>query len=247
MSENTISTPAAAAKGDDRNLVPVDPASALSFEDQAFLIWKKQRTFIIGSLVAVVVMLVAWFSVRAMQDSREAGIRTAFGEATTIEARRAFAREHAGHPLAGLALLAIADDSYANLRFEEAARDYAAAAGVLKEPLLAGRARIGEGAANLKSSQSSLGEQQLTKVAEDAGMLMAYRSQAWYILATHAAGTGDTAKARDTIGRLKALDPEGDWASLASALQTRLDTEDPVTSLDIPSEPMPAPTPAPAQ
>ena len=241
MSENTIST--AAAKGDDRNLVPVDPASALSFEDQALIIWKKQRTFIVGTLIAVAVLLIGWFSVRGIQDGREAGIREAFGQATTIDAKRAFARDHSDHALAGLALLAVADDSYANKRYEDAAREYPAAAAKLTDPLLAGRARIGEGAANLRTAQSAQGEQQLTTLAEDATALMAYRLQAWYILASHAAGAGDPAKARDMIGRLKALDPASEWAGLASQLQVRLDAESPPTALDIPVEPMPPSSP----
>jgi hypothetical protein len=248
MSEKTMSTPAAAAKGDDRNLVPVEAATTLSFEDQIFLIWKKQRTFILGTLTAVAVVLVAWFVIREVQQSREAGISKAFGEATTLEAKRAFVGEHPDHVLAGVALLALADDGFANKRFDEAARDYGAAAAVLKDPLLVGRARLGEGTANLKSAQSSTtGEQQLTRAAEDATLLMAYRTQAWYILATHAAGAGDVAKARDLIGRLKALDPESDWANLATGLETRLNTENPsASSLEIPSEPMPAaPTSAP--
>jgi hypothetical protein len=240
MSENTISTPAAAAKGDDRNLVPVDPAGALSFEDQAFLIWKKQRTFIIGTLVAVVALLIGWFAFQGIQESREAAVRTAFGQATTIDAKRTFAREHAGHALAGVALLAVADDSYAGERYEDAAREYASASAVLVEPLLLGRARIGEGAANLRTAQTAQGEQQLTKVAEDVGLLMSHRLQAWYLLASHAAGAGDPAKARDMIGRLKALDPASEWANLASALQVRLDTEQPVGASDLPPAPAPA-------
>jgi hypothetical protein len=237
MSEKTIST--ATVKGDDRNLVPVDPAGALSFEDQAFLIWKQQRTFIIGTLVAVAAVLIAWFAISGIRERHEDAIRSAFGQATSIDAKRAFAREHAGHALAGLALLAVADDSYASARYEEAAQNYAAAVAALTDPLLVGRARIGEGAANLRTAQSALGEQQLTKLAEDAAMLMAHRLQAWYILASHAAGAGDIAKARDMIGRLKALDPESDWSNLASTLQVRLDTENPATALDVP----PATTP----
>lgn len=225
MSEKTMST-SPAAKGDDRNLVPVAPGTAASFEDRAYLFWKKYRNVVLGVALGILAAVLAFQVVRLLQARKEAEIGAAFAAATTAEAKRAFARAHPGHPLAGVALLAVADDSYAQARFGEAASEYAAALEMLEEPLLRGRARVGRGMALLASDQTGQGEEVLLALANDTKALMAFRTQAYYELAAHYAGRGDHAKARETIDRLKALDPEGYWANVASALRSRIDAEE---------------------
>jgi hypothetical protein len=225
MSEKSISTPS--AKGDDRNLVPVDSGNAVTFEDQLQLIWKNHRNTIIG-LIAVLVLAIIGLQVwRMLESEREAATQAAFGAATTVEAKRAFARDHAGHPLAGAALLYVADESYKNGRFEEAAREYASASAALTEPLLVGRSRIGEAVSALKAGQTTKGEQLLTKIAEDPTVLLAYRAQAYYEIATFAESAGDIAKARDSVDKCRALDPESFWANVATTLRERLSADAP--------------------
>lgn len=251
MSEKPTSTPRAAAPGDDRNLVPVDATTAVSFEDRAFQFWKKNRIVMIGCFAVIIAAMIVWWVMRAMEAGRLQEIQQAYGEATTIEAKRAFATANAGHPLAGLALLAVADDSYTNMRYDEAARDYATAAAELTEPLLSGRARLGEGMARVKAGQTVEGERVLTTLAEDATALMSYRTQAWYELAAIAAGAGDNAKALVAADKARALDPEGYWASMATVLRTRLGATDmpvpPATdALTAPAPEAPAADAAPA-
>ncbi len=253
MSEKTISTPRGSAKGDDRNLVPVDPANANSLEDQAYLFWKKNRNFIYGATIVVLAAAVAFQVVRSVQASHQAEISRSFGAATTIEAKRAFARANPDSPLAGVAWLDVADDDYTNGRYDDAIHEYASAAAALNEPVLSGRARLGQGIATLKAGQVTEGESLLHQLSDDANALMAYRTQAYYELASYYAGAGDRAKAREAIDRLKALDPEGYWASMGSALRSRIDAEEQTAAApegaapqaEAPAFKLPAPTTTP--
>lgn len=227
MSDKTTSpsTPAA-GQGDDRNLVPAAPSPAFVLEDKALEFGKRNQTILMGVIAVILLGVVGFQIMRSMRASKEAEISQAFGRATTIEAKRAFAAAHPDHALAGLALLAVADDSYTNSRFADAAREYATAAASLNEPLLNGRALIGAGVSQLKAGQVAEGEAQLRKVAEDTTTLMSHRSQAYYELASHYSAENDHAKARDTIDQLRALDPEGYWANVAAAMRSRIDTEE---------------------
>lgn len=225
MSEKSISTRSSSVKGDDRNLVPVDPSNAVTFEDQLQLFWNKNRNAVIGAIVVMVIVIIGLQAWKMIETQRKAATSLAFGAATTVEAKRNFARDHAGHPLAGAALLKVADDSYTNGRFEEAARGYASATAALTEPLFVGRSRIGEAVSALKAGQTTKGEQLLTKIAEDTTLLLAYRAQAYYEIATFAEAAGDIAKARDSVDKLRALDPEGYWANVATALRERLSAD----------------------
>lgn len=222
MTDKSISTPSRSAKGDDRNLVPVGPGNAVTFEDQLQVFWNKNRNAVIAVIVVLAVATIGLQIWKMLEAQRAAATSAAFGAASTVEAKRAFAREHAGDPLAGAALLQVADDSYKNGRFEDAEREYASALAALTEPLLVGRARIGEAVAALKAGQSSKGEQLLSKIADDTTLLLAYRAQAYYETAIFAEAAGDTAKARDAVDKCRALDPEGYWANAATALRERL-------------------------
>jgi hypothetical protein len=242
MTDQTLSSSSRPAKGDDRNLVPVEPGAAATFEDQLFLFWKNNRNVVIALIALVIAGVVGWQIWLSMRAQAQADVGAAFTNATTVETRRAFARAHPGDPLAGIALLEVADDSYKNGRFEDAVRDYGAAAAVLQEPIFLGRARLGEGVSALQAGLTTRGEQALQKLAADSTVLMPYRTQAWYELASAAAGSGDVAKAREYIDKLLALEPNGYWASLASLLRSRLSVDE---TAGISATPTPQSTPAP--
>jgi hypothetical protein len=237
MSDKSTSTPQTPARGDDRNLVPADATGGATFEDRMLELWKKQRATILGTLVVLAGVLVGLSVFRMLQARREAEISAAFGRATTADEKRAFANEHSGHPLAGLALLAVADEAYRDMRYDDAARDYAAAARALEDPLFAGRARIGEAVSKYKGGQTAEGERLLTQLSEDTTVLLSHRAQALYELATFAAGAGDHAKALTAIDKLRALDPENYWAGRATALRTRLGADESPEDADAASLP----------
>ncbi|MGH8019742.1 MAG: tetratricopeptide repeat protein [Opitutaceae bacterium] len=211
------------AKSDDRNLVASeDSQSGPTIEDRLLTYWQKNRAVVLGLIFAVLLVIVGREIWNYMQASREADTREAYGRAATTEERLAFANAHPGHPLAGAALLAVADDSYTKRDYAEAARRYAEAAQSLTEPALAARARLGQGISALQSDNSADGANVLQMLADDAGAPESLRVEALFHLASAAEAAGDHAKAREHLDKLEAMNPTGIWASRASSLRARL-------------------------
>ena len=211
------------AKADDRNLIASeDSQTGLTLEERLFAIWQKYRTFVYGLVVVILLVIVDREVWKYMQAEKEADTREAYGNITTSEQRLAFAREHAGHPLAGAALLSIADEAYKNRDYAKARTQYSEAVKALSEPVLVARARLGEGMSALQSDNPAAGVGILEGLADDTAAPETLRTETLYHLATHADSAGDPEKARAYLDKLDALNPTGVWVSRASALRARL-------------------------
>ncbi len=221
--------------GDDRNLIPAAAAaSGPTIEERIMEFWRRNRGLLLAVVVVGLVAIGAREALRFFDARKEAAARDAFGAATTTEARLGFAREHAGHALAGFALLAVADEAYAAGDFAEAGRRYAAAAPAVKDSALAARARLGEAMAALQQGEAANGERLLSALAVDETAPKALRFEARFHLASAALATGDTAKSAEHLDGLDALEPEGMWAARSGALRARLPAQDGPAPLSVP-------------
>jgi predicted negative regulator of RcsB-dependent stress response len=238
MTQPTPATPKP-AKGDDRNLVAVENAAAPSIEDRMLVFWNNYRVAIYWAIAAAILLIVGREGWGLYRSSQEESARVAFVAAGTPEQKLAYSREFAGHPLAGVALLSVADDSFAKGDFAQAAAQYKQAADACTEPVFKSRAQLGEGIASIRSGLAPKGVGILQALANDATVVESLRCEAWLHLAANALAEGDHAKARDALDRLNALAPTGVWAGRANFLLSQLPAED---------APAPAPeaTPAPA-
>ncbi len=211
------------AKSDDRNLVASeDSQTGPTIEDRLFAYWQQNRAVVLGLIIVVLLVIVGREVWKYAQASRESNTREAYGQATTTEERLAFASEHPGHPLAGAALLAVADESYTHREYAQAARQYAEATRSLTEPALAARARLGQGIAALQSDNAAEGASALEALADDARAPESLRLEALFHLAAGADASGDHEKARGYLDKLDALNPAGIWAGRAASLRARL-------------------------
>jgi hypothetical protein len=246
MSEPT-SPSKPAAKADDRNVVPVQGGPEATLEDRLFLFWKNYRTTIYGAIVIVLAAIIGREAWQFYAANREATIRTAYGAADTADAKRAFARENAGHPLAGIALLAAADDAYSNADYARAGREYGEARAALKDASLAARAQLGEALCTIQGGLASKGEPMLRAFAADKNMPATLRIEAWYQLAVLALADGNHAPAREALEKLGELPLTRDWSFRIADLRSRLpavaQTEPTIGTPSSLTPPAPAPQP----
>jgi hypothetical protein len=209
--------------GDDRNLVAVDENYvALSLEDRLHQIWKKHGRIIIGACVVVVLGILAWGGWDLAARQRESGIEKDYAAAGTSDQLKAFATANAGHPLAGVAQLRLADEAYAAGRFADAVTAYDAAAAALKGGPFAGRTQLGAAMARLGLGKTAEGEAALRQISTDAGQLKGIRAEATYHLTSLAAEAGRVADVMKLSDQLMQIDPSSPWAQRAFALRAEL-------------------------
>jgi predicted negative regulator of RcsB-dependent stress response len=216
------------AKGDERNVVAVDPtAPEATLEERLALIWAQNRTLILAGIVAVFLAIIG----RGLWESYAAGkardVQIAFGAAETVEAKLAFARAHPDSPLAGIALIGAADDAYENADYATAATRYAEAAAALQDSLILGRARLGEAVSSLQAGMATKGESQLREIASDPAASEGIRAEAWYHLAAYALDSGNSAGAREAANKVGEVSPTSMWAMRAAGLLAKLPPDAP--------------------
>lgn len=250
MTEKPKSAGHAAAK-DERNLVAADAgATAPALEERMHEFWKNNRTGIVVVVLLALAIVLGREGWQWYSASHEQSIRAAYRAAATVEAKLSFARANPGHPLAGLAWLAAADDAYKNTLYDQAARYYADARKVLEDPTLIARARLGEGMAALQANRETEGKQMLQALGDDAQIPKAMRAEAWYHLAAGALAGGATADAQQALDKITAIDPEGTWAMRGGMLHAQLPaTESPAAAVpqpETPGEPAAPEAPPPA-
>jgi hypothetical protein len=216
----TPSTPKSA--GDDRNLVAVDAASAVSFEDQLQLFWKKNRTAVIALCGLILVGIVAKGAWDYLARQKEIEVGNAYAAAKTTEQLKSFVAAHGSHVLAGIAQLRMADEAYADGKSADAIALYDKAMGVVKDGPLAARAKLGRALAKVQAGKSSEAATELKQLADDAKQLKAVRSEAVYHLTGLAVEAGNAADAQKFIDQLVQLDPMGPWTQRATALKAML-------------------------
>jgi tetratricopeptide (TPR) repeat protein len=209
--------------GDDRNLVAVDESYvALSLEDRLHLILKNHSRTIIAACVVAVLAILAWGAWDLAAGQREAAVEKDYAAANTSEKLKSFAAANAGHPLAGVAQLRIADEAYSAGKYADAVGAYEAAATILKTGPFAGRAHLGAAMARLGLGKTTEGEATLRQISGDTGQLKGLRAEATYDLASLAADAGQTADVMKLSDQLMQIDPSSQWTQRGLALRARL-------------------------
>ena len=227
MTDQASSTPKP-AKGDERNVVAVDPAAPqATLEERLMFFWAENRTVIVLGILLVIGVIVGRSLWEGHVASQQREIQAAFGRAETVEAKLAFAREYPDDPLAGVAIVVAADDAYAQADYATAITRYAEAAGKLTEPLIRARARLGEAMATLQSGSVAKGEELLRALGNDSAAPEAIRAEAWYHLGSHFHDAGNMTAAREALNKVNEVAPAGMWAMRASNIAAKMPVEAP--------------------
>ena len=221
-----MSTPATPTSpkpaGDDRNLVALDATTATTFEDKVHLLWEKHGKAVWLGCGLVLVGFLAKGGWDYLAAQKELGIEKDYAAATTPEQLRAFAASQAGHPLAGIALLRVADEAYTAGKAADAAAAYDKAALALKDGPLAARAKLGRALAKIGAGKNADGAGELKQLADNANEAKTVRVEALYHLASLAAEAAKAEEVQKLSEQLMKLDPQSPWTQRAFGLRASL-------------------------
>lgn len=218
------------------------------FEEKLNQFWQSNRRslLLLGAVVLLVILGRGTWDYLAAQKEEATG--RAFAAATTPAQWRSFAEAHAGHRLAGVAWLQVADTAYAEGRSTDALTAYQAGAKILTNGPLAGRASLGVAMTQIQAGQTAAGQAALQALADTVNAPKAVRTEAAYHLASLAHAAGDDAKFQQFARQIAQIDPASPWtqrimmmqiakpataATTATALPAATATDEPAIKLNL--------------
>jgi hypothetical protein len=204
---------------------PATPAIEPGFEVALHAFWaeKRNRNVVLGICAAILLGIVAWKGSEYFAAQQEQGVQDEYAKISDQPAKLvAFAEAHAGHALAGIALLQQADDKYSTGDYAAAATGYQKAAAALKNDALLGRARLGAAISQVSGSDKAAGEAALRALSADTALLKSVRAEATYHLASLALEAGNIDEVRKLVDQVSRIDASGPWSQRATALLAAL-------------------------
>lgn len=203
-----------------------DPTVALqsTFETTMRAFWEKNRNGILVLCVAILLGIIAREGWQWYAAARDRGVQEAYALAGSEAGKLAkFAADHSGHPLAGAALLLLADKKFEARDFRAAAEAYEKAGAAVALDALVGRAKLGSAVSKLAAGDQAAGEAALKAVQGAVALPKAIRTEAGYHLATLAVEAGNKEEAIKRIEEISQLDPTGPWAQRSVGLRASLE------------------------
>ena len=198
------------------------PVYEPAFETAVQSFWAKNQK---GVLILVVVALLAIVGREAWQyyaASREQGVRAEYAKTADQSAKlESFASANAGHALAGVAYLRLADEKFSAGDFKNAASAYQKAAGSLKNEALLARAKLGAAISQINAGDQAAGEAGLKAVSTDASLDKGLRAEATYHLAALAADAGKADEVKKLAEEVSKIDATSSWSQRATMLVVR--------------------------
>ncbi len=207
----------------DKAPAQVDPAAVPAadpgVEQNLHNFWTQNRNFIFVLCVIVLVGIIAREGWGYFSSAREKSIEQDYAQVADKPDRlAAFAEANAGHSLAGIAYLQIADRKFEAADYKEASSMYTKAAGSLKNEALLGRAKVGAAVSLINSGDAAGGESALKAVSSDGSLAKSSRAEAAYHLASLASDAGRTDDVRKYVEDANKNDQTGAWAQRATML-----------------------------
>ena len=210
--------------GDDRNLVQVDETYlAPTFDDRVQAFWKKNQTLIVLGCAALLLVIVGRGAISIRQDhqrSAQAANYAAAGDDATALA--AFAADHSGSMLAGVAELRLGDLALAAADYAQARGHYDTARLALAGTPFAARLDLSRAITVLQSGEVAGGTAALQALADDVNLAAEARAEATYHLASLAAEASDRDRVTSLVERIGTLAPMSTWNQRAMMLLAML-------------------------
>ena len=214
------------------------------FEERLREIWEKKenRNAVFIGCILVALVIVGWYGWKALAAERENQIRAAYSAAVTTPRLRAFALEHQGHPLAGVAYLKLADDAYTAGDYAAAIGDYEKAVVALPGAPFVARAVLGKAMCQIRSGKTTDGVAGLQQLAEDPSKLKAVRCEAAYHLAALAFDGGNFGDVTRFTDLVMQIDAAGIWSQRAMQLRSKVPetakvSQNPAVLMPVPVQP----------
>jgi predicted negative regulator of RcsB-dependent stress response len=197
------------------------PAAAIEpgFEVTLQAFWDKNRKLVLAVCVAALLVIIGREGWQYYAAQQEQGVREQYSRvADRPEQLAAFAAANAGHPLAGVAYLQIADSKYVAADYRTAADNYKKAAAIIKNAGLLGRAKLGAAMSQLNAGEQAAAETALKAIGADATLPHGTRAEAMYHLATLAHDAGNAAEVGRLLAEINKIDANGVWAQRVTTL-----------------------------
>ncbi|HEX2861402.1 MAG TPA: hypothetical protein VHN79_07165 [Lacunisphaera sp.] len=189
------------------------------FEAVVQSFWQKNRSLILGICVVALLTIIVREGLQYYAANREEALRREYARVSgRPEQLTAFAAAHADHALGGVAYLELADARYIAADYGKAGENYQKAAGILKNSILLGRAKLGAAMSQLNAGQQAAAETELKAISAEATLPRGARAEAAYHLATLARDAGNAAEVGRLVGEINKIDPTGVWAQRAAIL-----------------------------
>jgi len=153
---------------------------------------------------------------------KELEVQRDYAACTSAEAFRAFAANHPGHPLAGLADLRVADNAYGTGHFADSVAGYEKAIAELPAGPFQARAKLGLAVAQAQSGRPADAEAGMRQILNDSNQLNAVRCEAGYHLAQLAFTAGRTQDVQKLAEQLMQIDASSAFAERAFALRAEM-------------------------
>jgi len=209
------------------------PAATPGQEHAFQQFWEKNSRTILIVCTIILVGIISKGAIDAYKRYKDDEIGRQFAACKTPAELKSFASANAGHSLASVAQLRIADETYTAGNYTQAAADYQVAVEALKDSPFVSRARLGVASAKLQAGQTADAETSFRLIANDASLLKSARAEAAYQLASIAAAANRNDEALKQLDLLNTIDPEGSWAR--RALMLRMSLPAPVATTNAPA------------
>ena len=221
-SNETPSTPT----GDDRNLVAnTESAAAPELEEVVRQFWEKNRSLLMGLVVAILLAILGRNGLDAYQAGQVESARKEFAAADSDDQLKAFAADRAGTALAGVALLEVADKAFTEGNFDAALNGYDAAAAELADSVFADRVQLGRAMSQLLGGDEAAGQSALRDLANDTDVAAAVRSEAIYHLAALALSEKNVDELDALGAQIDAVNPGSGWDQRIFLMRSTLPTD----------------------
>lgn len=192
------------------------------FEEAVQAFWDRNRRLILLACAAALAVVIGRYGWDYYAEQKEQSVQAEFGRAADRpEQLAAFAKTHAGHALASVAWLRLADQRYAAGDHRQALEGYNQAVAGLDNIALLGRARLGAAMSQLFNGDQAAAEAAFKAIGADASLTKGVRAEATYHLALLALEAGNHAEVDRLVAEIGKIDPAGVWSQRATTLVVR--------------------------
>ena len=199
---------------DERKTVILDEdLEGVDLEDRVWLYWKRNRNFIIFTIVAAFAIVIGVQGWKMYKASSGDTLAAAYAPGKKAEKHAVISKTHRRKTLSGVRPLHNSDPAVKAGKFADAQKLYSEAAKNLGEETLAGRAKIGMAMSAISAGDSAKGMEALEKVYKEGSV---YSAQAGYLLGLAKVQNGIVDEAKNLLKVISRINNNGVFALLAN-------------------------------
>lgn len=194
---------------------PITPG----IEEKLRHFWERYHTVVVALCAVVVLVILGRGVTEYLAKQNLQKVQAAYELAVTSEKLKEFADDNAGHELAAVAWVQVADGAYADGQGAAAIESYRTAVEALGDGPLADRASLGLAMSQIMAGQNADGVGSLEVLEASEMVSSGVRVEAAYHLARLAHTNNDAETVKTHTDQIMQIDPASPWAQRAINLQ----------------------------